>query len=79
MKTYVHARLTEEERTILNKLKRATGKSESELVRHGLSLVFKEFGKKPSALAAAGRSVGKFKKGPKDLATNKKHLDGFGE
>jgi hypothetical protein len=32
-----------------------------------------------SALQLAGTSVGKFKKGPRDLSTNRKHLDGFGE
>jgi len=31
------------------------------------------------ALTLAGRSVGRFNKGPKDLSSNKKHLEGFGE
>ena len=79
MKTYIHARLTEEDRAVLQNLKRATGRSESELIRHGLRLVLKEVDRKQSALELAGRSVGKFKKGPKDLSTNKKHLSGFGE
>jgi hypothetical protein len=30
------------------------------------------------ALEVAGNSFGKFKKGPRDLASNKKHLNGFG-
>ena len=79
MKSYIHARLGKEERTLLEELKKSTGRSESDLVRHGLRLILQELKPKKSALQLAGRSVGKFKKGPADLATNKKHLDGFGE
>ena len=79
MKTYIHARLTKDDRDILESLKKATGHSESELVRRGLRLVKQEIGRSPSALELAGRSVGRFKKGPRDLARNKKHLTGFGE
>jgi len=64
---------------MLEELKQATGRSESEIVRRGLHLVAQETGKHPSALDLAGRSVGRFKKGPRDLSTNKKHLEGFGE
>jgi len=78
MKTYIHARLSQEDRRILEKLKRSTGDSESELVRRGLRLVSQEVSQKQSALELAGASVGKFRKGPKDLATNKRHLEGFG-
>jgi hypothetical protein len=35
--------------------------------------------RKQSALELAGSSVGKFKKGPRGLSTNKKYLEGFGE
>ena len=79
MKTYVHARLGAEEREVLEELKRATGRSESEIVREGLRLVAKAHPPAQSALQAAGRSVGRFKKGPKDLSTRRDHLDGFGE
>jgi hypothetical protein len=79
MKTYVHARLTAEDRFLLDALKKATGDAESELVRRGLRLVLKELEGEPSALDLAGKSVGKFRKGPQDLSRNKKHLDGFGE
>ena len=79
MKAYIHARLTKEDRAILESLKNSTGLSESELVRRGLRLVEKELGVKRSALDLAGRSAGKFDKGPRDLARNKKHLIGFGE
>jgi hypothetical protein len=78
MKTYIHARLTEEDRTILSDLKKTTGRSESELVRQGLRLLLEDVRPKESALRLAGSSVGKFKKGPRDLATNRKHLEGFG-
>jgi hypothetical protein len=79
MKTYIHARLTREDRAILEDLRKMTGCSESELVRRGLRLTFKELGRKRSALELAGSSVGKFKNGPRDLATNQKHLEGFGK
>ncbi|HEY2933565.1 MAG TPA: hypothetical protein VGK99_17635 [Acidobacteriota bacterium] len=79
MKSYVHARLSEEERVVLEELKHSTGCSESEIVRRGLQLVAKEEGRLPSALQLAGSSVGRFKKGPRDLSTSKKHLKGFGE
>jgi hypothetical protein len=78
MKTYIHARLGKEERAVLEELKRHTGCSESELVRRGLRLVLDEIGPKQSALSLAGASVGKFRKGPRDLATDPKHLEGFG-
>ena len=59
-------------------LKKSTGRSASELIRRGLRLVFRELGRQPSAWDLAGRSVGKFRKGPPDLARNRKHLEGFG-
>ena len=79
MKIYVHARLTAEDRAVLDELKKATGVAESDLVRRGLRMMLKELGRQPSALDLAGKSVGKFRKGPRDLSRNKKHLDGFGE
>jgi len=79
MKTYIHARLTAKDRAILEDLRKSTGCSESELVRRGLRLALKELGRKQSALELAGSSVGKFRKGPRDLATNRKHLEGFGK
>ena len=79
MKAYVHARINSGEREALEVLKRATGHSESELVRRGLKLVVAEHRQEPSALHLAGKSVGRFKKAPKDLSSNPKHLNGFGE
>jgi hypothetical protein len=79
MKDYIHARLGKDERATLEQLKRSTGRSESEILRRGLQLVAEEHGRRRSALDVAGRSVGRFKKGPKDLSTNRKRLEGFGE
>jgi hypothetical protein len=78
VKGYIHARLSHVDRAILDSLKRSTGASESELVRRGLHLISRAVGSGQSARALAGRSVGKFKKGPADLSTNREHLEGFG-
>lgn len=78
MKAYIHARLGQVDRAVLEALKQSTGRTESELVRRGLQLVADEEGGRTSALALAARSVGRFKKGPKDLSTNRKHREGFG-
>jgi hypothetical protein len=79
MKAYIHARLTRSDCEVLARLKKSTGHSESELVRRGLHLIDKELGRARTALETAGSSVGQFKKGPRDLARNKRHLTGFGE
>ena len=79
VKTYIHARLGVEERAALEKLKAETGRTESDLVRRGLQLVAQEERRRRSALDLAGSSVGRFKKGPRDLSANPRHLDGFGK
>ena len=79
MKPYIHARLSPEDREILEELKRVSGYTESEILRRGLRLVSRELAARPSALELAGRSVGRFKTGPRDLATDRRHLEGFGE
>ncbi len=79
MKRYVHARLDPRDRATLEELKRKTGETESELVRRGLQLVAQEERPRRSALDLAGPSVGRFTKGPRDLSTNAKRLEGFGE
>ncbi len=79
MKAYIHARLGHEDRAALEELKAKTGQSESDLVRRGLQLVAQEERRRRSALDLAGTSVGRFKKGPRDLSTNRKHFKGFGE
>jgi Arc/MetJ-type ribon-helix-helix transcriptional regulator len=78
MKPLIHARLSEADRAILDDLKRATGWSDSEVIRRGLRLVQQDLGRSPSALDAAGRSAGRFRGGPRDLSTNADHLEGFG-
>lgn len=79
MKVYIHARLGKEDRAALEALKETTGQTESEIVRRGLQLVAQEERRRRSALELAGHSVGRFKKGPRDLSTNRKHLEGLGE
>jgi hypothetical protein len=79
MKAYIHARFGTEDRAVLDELKASTGCSESEIVRRGLKLVADEERRRRSALELAGRSVGRFRKGPRDLSTNRKHLEGFGK
>jgi hypothetical protein len=79
MKAYIHARLAKGDYAVLKDLKKATGHSDSQLVRRGLRLVLDELGGGRSALDVAGRSVGRFRKGPADLSTHKKHLKGFGK
>jgi Arc/MetJ-type ribon-helix-helix transcriptional regulator len=78
MKNYIHARLGKDDREMLEELKKSTGHSESELVRRGLQLVVRELARERSALELAGASVGRFERGPRDLATNAKHLEDFG-
>ena len=78
MKTYIHARLSGQDREVLEDLKRSTGHSESDLVRRGLQLVSQELSRRRSALDLAGPSAGRFTKGPRDLSINKKLLEGFG-
>ena len=79
MKSYIHARLGEADRVALERLKQSTGRTESEIVRRGLQLVAAEERRRRSALDLAGRSVGRFRKGPRDLSTNRQYLKGFGE
>lgn len=79
MKAFIHARLGGEDRVVLEQLKRSTGRTESAIVRRGLQLVAEEEGRRRSALALAGRSAGRFKKGPRDLSTSRRRLEGFGE
>ena len=80
MKNYVHARLGDEERAMIEELKKATGETESGLVKKGLRFVYeREVQARKSALEVAGKLVGKYSGGPRDLSSNKKHLEGFGQ
>lgn len=79
VKTYVHARLSPEDRALLEELKRVTGESESRLIKRALRLVHeREVRSRRSVLEVAGAAVGKYG-GARDLSTAKKHLEGFGE
>ena len=60
----------------LDDLARARGASRSALVREALELLAK--GKRRSVAALAGDLVGSIE-GPTDLATNKKHMAGYGK
>jgi len=79
VKTYLHARLAKADGALLEEVKAATGETDSEIVRRGLRLVAQEERRRRSALDLAGASVGRFKNGPRDLSTNREHLEGFGE
>lgn len=78
-KTYIHARLSDDDQSTLAEIRAKTGQSDSEIVRRGLQLVAHEERRRRSALDLAGSSVGRFKNGPRDLSTSRKHLEGFGE
>lgn len=55
--------------------------SKSEVVRRAVASYIEHAqpsSRKPSALALAGDLVGCFAGGPPDLASNPRHLDGFG-
>jgi hypothetical protein len=75
MAKMVHARLDDGSERILARLRRATGLSDSELLRRGLQAF---------DLMQGGRSgpriagLGAFKSGVPDLGSNKRHLAGFG-
>jgi hypothetical protein len=80
MKRYVHARLGAEERAQLEELKKITGKSETALLKQGLQLVHeREVHSRRSVVDLARKYVGKYRGGPPDLSTNRKHFDDFGQ
>ena len=80
MKNYIHARLNEEDRKILNELKRKKKTTESTLVRQGLKLIYQqEIENAKTALELANDLAGKYASGLGDLSYNKKHMGGLGE
>jgi Arc/MetJ-type ribon-helix-helix transcriptional regulator len=76
MKASVQARLDEETQAALEKLVRRLGWSTSEVVREGIRLVDKRHAAVPRRKLIG---VGKFDSGIPDLATNKRHMEGFGK
>ena len=78
VKSYIHARLHPGDRAVIESLRRATGRSQSQLVRQALRALHQEVERQPSALDRAGKSAGRFRRGPRDLSTNPRYLDEFG-
>jgi hypothetical protein len=75
MKSSVQARLDEESAAALATLERRLGLSSSEIVRASLRLMVKQY---PAPGKKKFLGIGKFDSGIGDLATNKKHMEGFG-
>jgi Arc/MetJ-type ribon-helix-helix transcriptional regulator len=71
----VSFKLPDELDDTLNELARSRGASRSALVREALEVLAK--GKRRSVTALAGKLVGSLE-GPTDLATNRKHMAGYG-
>jgi len=76
MKTSVQARLDEESAAALETLERRLGLSPSEIVRASLRLMVSHQAT-PTPKKIIG--LGKFESGVPGLATNKKHMEGYGE
>ncbi len=71
----VHARLDPESRRTLDRLKRRTGLTDSELIRRALKAYSdREASSAPRRIIG----LGEFESGVADLATNEEHLAGFG-
>ena len=78
---YIHARLNDEEVSLLDELRQETGESVSAIIKEGLKLVAqkkKRAIKPTSVLKLAGESVGKFSSPLRDLSTNKKYFENYG-
>jgi hypothetical protein len=75
MKTNIQARLDRNSQIALERLVRRTGWSPSRVVREGVHLLAACYGV-PATKRVIG--VGRFESGLPDLASNKKHLKGFG-
>ena len=76
MSRIIQARIDEETETLLSQLQLRLGRNDSQIVREGIKAL--------GVLAAPSRrrkivGVGKFASGISDLASNKKHLKGFGK
>lgn len=71
----VHARIDRETEALLDRLRRRTGLSESELLREGLKAVARDRLLDHDTRIAG---LGQFASGRKDLGSNKRLLAGFG-
>lgn len=71
----VHARLDPQTRQALDRLRRKTGLTESEIIRRSL-LVLDRIESAPRGRRIVG--VGEFESGKDDLGSDERHLAGFG-
>lgn len=71
----VQARLDPETVELLTRLRRSTGLSDSELLRRGLRRLAE---REPRSRRQRIAGMGKFASAVADLASNKRHLRGFG-
>lgn len=71
----VQARLDEDTLSLLTRLRRRTGLTDSELLRRGVRRLAQEAGTTPRRRIVG---VGEFVSKVSDLATSKKHLKDFG-
>ena len=76
MNALVQARLDEECQKIMERLVKETGWTPSKVVREGMKLLATCHLGKTSKRKIYGQ--GKFSSGISDLASNKKHMEGFG-
>jgi len=77
MTDIVHARLDDDTRKILRRLKRRYGWSDSEVVRKGIRALA-ETESKPKDRCNQVVGLGEFESGTSDLGSNKAHLRHFG-
>jgi len=74
----VSARIDEKTKKELSRLSKALGKPESEIIRDGIHLMVVA-NIPPSEKKNFFIGCGQFDSGVSDLASNKKHLDGYGK
>jgi hypothetical protein len=76
MPASIHARLDEETKALRDELKQTKGWTDSEIVRRGIQLLASVT---PKSRPRKLRGAGKYSSGIPDLATNKAHMEGFGQ
>jgi len=75
MAVTLQARLDKKTERMLGRLRKQTGLSDSELARRGLAALAKELEDEQPVLIG----LGEHDSGVPDLATNPRHMKGFGE
>jgi hypothetical protein len=76
MSKTIQARLDDATAEKCDQLQKSHGWTDSEIVRRGIELLASTT---PAPKKRKFRGVGKYNSGIPDLATNKKHLEGFGQ